>query len=157
MGVWHGVAMDSLKFHLALPFYPLRAGHPINGYFRGGPSTEWAACGILLPLWTHHAVCLCQLIIFPHLDVGQVPALVKSSRSGVISKMKPYAPTFWLNEILWKKITVVLNWYKQLELKPYYGPLLQPKNLITTPVLNKYYKNEMLFLNMVTQESIYIK
>jgi hypothetical protein len=31
-----------------------------------------------------------------------------------------------------------------LELKPYDGPLLQPKKLIMTRVVNKYYKNEML-------------
>jgi hypothetical protein len=34
MGVWQGVAMDSLKFtwaRLALPIYTLRVGHPING------------------------------------------------------------------------------------------------------------------------------
>jgi hypothetical protein len=31
MGVWQGVAMDSLKFHqgpLALPFYALQENHP---------------------------------------------------------------------------------------------------------------------------------
>jgi hypothetical protein len=34
--------MESLKFHLALLFYTLQAGHPINGHFRGGPSTKHA-------------------------------------------------------------------------------------------------------------------
>jgi hypothetical protein len=41
MGVWQGVAMDSLKFHQGLPcptFYALRAGHPYNR-FRGGLPT----------------------------------------------------------------------------------------------------------------------
>jgi hypothetical protein len=34
MGVWQGVAMDSLGFCLdrhAQPFHALRAGHPLNG------------------------------------------------------------------------------------------------------------------------------
>jgi hypothetical protein len=31
IGVWHGVAMDSLKYRHALPFYSLRADHPWIG------------------------------------------------------------------------------------------------------------------------------
>jgi hypothetical protein len=58
MGVWKGVAMESLKFYLG-PLCPtiLRpvGGPPLQqpyGRFRGGPSTGRAACGCPLPLWT---------------------------------------------------------------------------------------------------------
>jgi hypothetical protein len=58
IGVWQGVAMDSLKFHPSLPcptLYALRAGHPKNGLtdvFRGGSPAGQAVCGRLLPLKT---------------------------------------------------------------------------------------------------------
>jgi hypothetical protein len=64
MGVWHGVAMDSLKFHLGLSCSTLLrpAGEPPlerpYGRFWGGLPTGWASCGHLLPLLTRHAVCL---------------------------------------------------------------------------------------------------
>jgi hypothetical protein len=57
MGVWRGVAMDSLEFHpgtLALPFYELRAGHPWNGLV----AVARFQCRRVLPLWTPHAVHL---------------------------------------------------------------------------------------------------
>jgi hypothetical protein len=66
IGLWQGVAMDSLKFHLGLP-YPtllrLTGGLPRKwpyGRFRGGPPTGQVACGRLLPLWT------------PNVHVGRV-------------------------------------------------------------------------------------
>jgi hypothetical protein len=46
MGVWQRVTMDSPNFtrtHHALPFYALRAAHPRNGLFRGGPNAGPAA------------------------------------------------------------------------------------------------------------------
>jgi hypothetical protein len=58
MGVWLGVAMDSLKFHAGLPCPTLLhpAGRPLlkrsDGCFRGDPPTGQVACGHLLPLWT---------------------------------------------------------------------------------------------------------
>jgi hypothetical protein len=66
MGVWQRVAMDSLKFHLALPCPTLlrpAGGPPLKqpyGRVRGGPPTGGSACGYLLPLWnwTPHAVLL---------------------------------------------------------------------------------------------------
>jgi hypothetical protein len=64
IGVWQGVAMDSLKFQPGQPCFTLirPAGEtPLKGpcgRFRGGPPTLWAACGLLLPLWTPHAICL---------------------------------------------------------------------------------------------------
>jgi hypothetical protein len=59
MGIWHGEAMDSLKFqqaHHALPFYTLRVGQPRNGIM----AVSGVACqqGRLLSLWTPHAVRL---------------------------------------------------------------------------------------------------
>jgi hypothetical protein len=66
MGVWEGVAMDSLEFHLGPPsllFYVLWAGHPWNGLMivcpQGGRTTpKRAVCDCLLPSWKPHAVCL---------------------------------------------------------------------------------------------------
>jgi hypothetical protein len=60
MGVWQGVDMDSLKFHLGPPCPTcLRpVGRPLlkrpYGRFRGGPPVGWAAGGRVLPLWTSH-------------------------------------------------------------------------------------------------------
>jgi hypothetical protein len=57
MGVWQGVAMDSLKFHLGLPCPTLLrpvGGPPLNRQYsrlRGGPPTGQMACGHLLPCW----------------------------------------------------------------------------------------------------------
>jgi hypothetical protein len=48
MGVWQGVAMDSLKFHPGPPFPTLLC--PV-----GGPPTRRAACGRFLLPWTPHA------------------------------------------------------------------------------------------------------
>jgi hypothetical protein len=64
MGVWEGVAMDSLKFHLGLPCPTLvrPAGWPPlkrpYRHFKGGPPTGWTACDCLPPPWTPHAVRL---------------------------------------------------------------------------------------------------
>jgi hypothetical protein len=58
IGVWQGLAMDSLKFHVGPPWptflrpadeLPLKRPH---GCYRGGPRAGRAACGRLLPLWT---------------------------------------------------------------------------------------------------------
>jgi hypothetical protein len=65
MGVWQGVAMESLKFHLGLPCSTLL--RPVGGpslkrpysRFRGGLPAGWAACGRLLPPRTSDAVGLC--------------------------------------------------------------------------------------------------
>jgi hypothetical protein len=57
IGVWQGVAMDSLKFHPGLPCPTLLCpvGGPslkrLYGRFRGGPLAERAACGHRLTLW----------------------------------------------------------------------------------------------------------
>jgi hypothetical protein len=62
MGIWQGVAMDFLKFHLGPPYPNLLrpAGRlPLKcfyGCFSGGPSTGQAACDCLLPPWTPLAV-----------------------------------------------------------------------------------------------------
>jgi hypothetical protein len=64
VGVWQGVAMDFLKFHLGPPCLTLLppAGVPPlkrpYGRFRGAKPTERVACGRLLPLWTPQAVFL---------------------------------------------------------------------------------------------------
>jgi hypothetical protein len=55
MGVWHGVAIDSLKFHPGMPYLTLlrpAGGPPLEqpyGHFRGGRH---------LPLWTPYALRL---------------------------------------------------------------------------------------------------
>jgi hypothetical protein len=65
MGVWKGVAMDSLKFYLGphCIIFPRPAGGPplkqLYNRLRGGPPSGRAACGRLLPFWTPHAVGLC--------------------------------------------------------------------------------------------------
>jgi hypothetical protein len=64
MGVWQGVATDSLKFYLGPPcptlLQPAGRPPPKRPYncFGSGPPVEQAACGCLLPFWTHHAVRL---------------------------------------------------------------------------------------------------
>jgi hypothetical protein len=65
MGVWQGMAMDSLNFHLGPPCPTLLrpAGGPSlkrpYGCFRDGPPAGRVACGCLLPLCTPHAVRPC--------------------------------------------------------------------------------------------------
>jgi hypothetical protein len=65
LGVWQGMAMDSLKFHPGppCPTLPRLAGEPTqkrpNGRFMGGLAARRASCGHLLPIWTPHAVRLC--------------------------------------------------------------------------------------------------
>jgi hypothetical protein len=64
MGVWQGVAMDSLKYHWGQPCPTLLrpASRPSlrrpYGRFRGGPPSGPAAYGRPLPLWTPHTVRL---------------------------------------------------------------------------------------------------
>jgi hypothetical protein len=63
MGVWQGVAMDSLQFHQGpLPTLLCPAGRPPlkQPYirFRGDPLAKQVACGHLLSLWTPHTVRL---------------------------------------------------------------------------------------------------
>jgi hypothetical protein len=68
MGVWQGVAMDSLKFYLGLPCPTLLRpanGPPLKrlyGPFWGGPPTGCAACCNLLPFGTPHAVRLWYIV-----------------------------------------------------------------------------------------------
>jgi hypothetical protein len=52
MGVWQGVAIEALQFHL-VPLMPLKWP---SGCFRGGLPTGWVARSQLLLLWTPHAV-----------------------------------------------------------------------------------------------------
>jgi hypothetical protein len=65
MGVWQGVAMDSLQFYPGPPWPTLLrpAGGPppkrSYGRFKGGPHTGRAVCIHLLPFWAPHAVRLC--------------------------------------------------------------------------------------------------
>jgi hypothetical protein len=65
MGVWQGVAMDSLKFHpgpLCLTLLRPAGRLPLKqhyGCFRSGPPAGRATCGRLLPVWTPHAIRLC--------------------------------------------------------------------------------------------------
>jgi hypothetical protein len=54
MGVWQGVALDSLKFHPGPPYPTLLRS-------AGGPPLKWPS-GHLLHLWTLHAACLWLLI-----------------------------------------------------------------------------------------------
>jgi hypothetical protein len=64
VGVWQGVAMDSLKFHPGSPCPTLL--RPADGpslrwsyeCFRGGPPVGRMACGHLLALWIPHALSL---------------------------------------------------------------------------------------------------
>jgi hypothetical protein len=65
MGVWQGVAMDSLDLYPGLPCHTLQRNaegpslkRPYS-HFRGDPPAGWAPCGHLLPFWTPHAVRLC--------------------------------------------------------------------------------------------------
>jgi hypothetical protein len=64
MGVWQGVAMDSLKFRPSTPCPTLlrpKCGPPLKrlyGCYRGDPPPGRAACGRPLPPWTPHAVRL---------------------------------------------------------------------------------------------------
>jgi hypothetical protein len=61
MGVWQGVAMDALQFHLGPPCpTPLPPLKSLHGRFRGGLPAEQASCGRLLPFWTPHAVRVCR-------------------------------------------------------------------------------------------------
>jgi hypothetical protein len=72
MGVYQGVAMDSLKLHLGLPCLTLlrTAGRQSlkrpYGHFRDGPPTERAACGRPLPFWTPLAMSFSFYTIYPH-------------------------------------------------------------------------------------------
>jgi hypothetical protein len=55
MGVWQGVAIESLSMaraHHALPFYTLQAGHPVTASwpFQGWPAQK---AGALRPSSTH--------------------------------------------------------------------------------------------------------
>jgi hypothetical protein len=65
MGVWQGVAMDSLKFYPGptCPILLRPAGTPPlkrpHSHFGGSPPAEYAACSLLLPLWTPNAVRHC--------------------------------------------------------------------------------------------------
>jgi hypothetical protein len=78
MGVWQGVAMDSLKYHQG-PSCPTLL-RPASGSllkrpysrFRDGLPAGWAACGCLLPLWTPHAVRLWKKVkpVFPRSHPG---------------------------------------------------------------------------------------
>jgi hypothetical protein len=62
MGVWQGVAIESLKYHLGPPcrnFLRPEGGPPLKrllGRFKGGPAAGRAAFDRLLPLWRPHAV-----------------------------------------------------------------------------------------------------
>jgi hypothetical protein len=63
IGVWQGVAMDSLKLHLGpphpTPLCPLGRS-PLKrslDRFRGGMPAGLAAFDRLLPYWTPHAIC----------------------------------------------------------------------------------------------------
>jgi hypothetical protein len=66
MGVWQGVAMDSLKFHPGLPCFTLL--RPVGGpllkgpysLFRGGLPAGRVECAHLLRLWTPQAARLCH-------------------------------------------------------------------------------------------------
>jgi len=66
MGVWQGVAMDSLTFHPGPPcptFLRPTGGPPLkrpHGRFRGGSSAGQAGCDRLLPPRTRHALRLCS-------------------------------------------------------------------------------------------------
>jgi hypothetical protein len=62
IGVWPGVTMDSLKFHLCPTLLCPAGKAPLQrhyGHFRGSLPVGWAASGRLLPIWTPHAVHLC--------------------------------------------------------------------------------------------------
>jgi hypothetical protein len=69
LGVWQGVTMDSLKFHLGLPRPTLLRpadGPPLKrpyGHFRGCSPTGHTACGRLPPLWIPHVLRLWILIL----------------------------------------------------------------------------------------------
>jgi hypothetical protein len=56
MGVWHGVAMNSIKFHPGPPFLALPC--PAGGPPLKRTHTGRTACGCLLPFQTPHAVRL---------------------------------------------------------------------------------------------------
>jgi hypothetical protein len=72
MGVWQGLAMDSLTFHPSPPCLALQhsAGRaPLKrpyGHFKSGSPVVWATCSHHLPLWTTHAVCLWSSPFWSH-------------------------------------------------------------------------------------------
>lgn len=65
MGIWKGMAMGSLKFHLSPPCSTLlftAGGPPLKrpySRFRGDPPARQVACSYPLPLWTP-----CTFMIF---------------------------------------------------------------------------------------------
>jgi hypothetical protein len=69
MGVWQGVAMDSLKFYQGPPQPTLlhpAGGPPLippYGRFLGGLPTRLAASSRLLPLWIPHTVRQCPTFL----------------------------------------------------------------------------------------------
>jgi hypothetical protein len=65
MGVWQGVAMDSLKYHSGpqCPTLLCPAGGPYSR-FKGGPPTRRTTCSRLLLPWTPHAMRLCCAMPF---------------------------------------------------------------------------------------------
>jgi len=107
MGIWHGVAMDSLKFHLGLPWPTLL--HPVGrpplkqpyGLFWGGPPTERTACSSLLPFGAPHAVRLW----LKKPGVGQLHIF----QSNIYSIKIKYnlGRTDWV--IFWVMITIISN------------------------------------------------
>jgi hypothetical protein len=74
MGVWEGVAMDSLEYHPGLPCLTLlrSAGGPPSKLshrrFCGGPLAGQAAFSRLLPFWTPHTALLWSLPYRPTRD-----------------------------------------------------------------------------------------
>jgi hypothetical protein len=58
MSVWQGVAMDSLKFPPALPFYALQDGRPAAVFYPFGHSSRHTpyACHPTITITLHHVI-----------------------------------------------------------------------------------------------------
>jgi hypothetical protein len=88
MGVWQGVAVDSLKLHLGPPCLTLLhpAGRPSlkrpHGHFRYAPPAGRVACCRLLPSWTVWTPHVGWLVGLP-VSISQVSRELEEAAQGV--------------------------------------------------------------------------
>jgi hypothetical protein len=116
IGVWQGVAMDSLKWNsgpLCLTLLCPGGRPPFKcpyRRFKVGLPLGWAICGHLLPSWTPHAVRLWTLIWSP------LPLSLKPScRSCLISAILPIDSevlnSFAHHRMVWKSTCAIVDAY----------------------------------------------
>jgi hypothetical protein len=94
LGVWQGMAIDSLKFQLGPPWPTLlcpAGGPPLKqpfSCFRGGSPTGWAACSPLQPFGTPHGVHQCLPASMPDALSELRSCTIHCDSTFVISKIK---------------------------------------------------------------------